>query len=49
MEKKEQLINQIEREREILNGLLGCGGEVEEIYQQSLVVDGLIEQYMQYN
>lgn len=49
MSQKEQLINRIEKEREILNGLLRCGGRVEEVYRQSLVVDALIEQYMQYH
>ena len=48
MSRKEQLINQIEEEREILNGLLCFGDKVEEAYRQSLVVDALIEQYMQY-
>ncbi|MDO4323283.1 MAG: hypothetical protein Q4C61_12220 [Lachnospiraceae bacterium] len=49
MSQKELLINQIEKEREILNGLLLCGSKVEEVYHQSLVVDELIEQYMQYD
>lgn len=45
MNRKEQLRNHIERERTILNGLLACGANVEEVYAQSCVVDALIEQY----
>ena len=45
---KEQLMKRIEEQRQILNGLLKSGGQVEEIYQQSLVVDALLEKYMQF-
>ena len=47
MKQKEQLISHIEKEREILNGLLSSGAKVEEVYRQSLIVDRLIEQYME--
>lgn len=46
MKKKEVLRNDIEREREKLNSLLAGGGKVEDAYRQSLVVDALIEQYL---
>lgn len=48
MSQKEQLINHIEEERSILDGLLKSGGKVEDIYRQSLVVDELIEQYIRF-
>lgn len=48
MTQKELLINQIEKERDVLNGLV-AGRKVEEAYRQSLVLDRLLEQYMQYN
>ncbi len=47
MNGKEQLMERIEEEREKLNGLLSEGAEAEEAYRQSLVVDQLIEQYME--
>jgi methanogenic corrinoid protein MtbC1 len=48
MSQKEQLRNQIEEERERLNAMLAGGAQVEETYRQSLVVDALIEEYMNY-
>lgn len=48
MTTKEQLMNRIEEQRRILNSLLKSGGKVEEIYHQSLVVDALLEKYMQF-
>ncbi|MCD8103591.1 MAG: Spo0E family sporulation regulatory protein-aspartic acid phosphatase [Lachnospiraceae bacterium] len=47
MTKKEQLIKQIEQERKRLNFLIGNGERTEKIYQQSQVVDRLIEQYIE--
>lgn len=47
MDPKEQLKRKIEEEREKLNQLLSGGGRVEDAYEQSLVVDRLIEQYME--
>ncbi|MDY3248849.1 MAG: Spo0E family sporulation regulatory protein-aspartic acid phosphatase [Candidatus Choladocola sp.] len=46
MSQKELLKRHIEEEREKLNLLLSGGGKVEDVYRQSVVVDRLIEQYM---
>lgn len=46
MSQKELLMKHIEEERVKLNNLLACGGRVEDAYLQSLVLDSLIEQYM---
>lgn len=46
MTSKELLMKRIEEEREKLNCLVAGGSKVEEAYRQSLVVDHLIEQYM---
>lgn len=46
MTSKELLMKRIEEEREKLNCMLAGGSRVEEAYHQSLVVDRLIEQYM---
>ena len=46
MTKKELLRKNIEMEREKLNSILAGGGKVEDAYTQSLVVDHLLEQYM---
>ena len=46
MSQKELLRKKIEEERAKLNNLVSGGGKVEEMYHQSLVVDRLIEQYM---
>ncbi len=46
MSRKELLRKNIEEERKKLNCLLEGGAEVEETYRQSLVVDRLLEQYM---
>lgn len=46
MNQKELLRNQIEEEREKLNALLAGGTCIEDAYGQSLVVDQLIERYM---
>lgn len=46
MTKKELLRKNIEMEREKLNSILAGGGKVEDAYTQSLVVDRLLEQYM---
>ncbi len=47
MNQREQLQRKIEEEREKLNELLASGGLVEEVYEQSRVIDELIEQYME--
>ncbi len=47
MKQKELLRSQIEEERRKLDDMLACGTTVEEAYGQSLVVDTLIEQYME--
>ena len=46
MSREEQLMNQIEKERKLLNGLLEKKETAEVVYRQSLVVDALIEKYM---
>lgn len=46
MSQKELLRKHIEEERIKLNGMIAGGAKVEETYQQSLVVDQLLEQYM---
>lgn len=46
MNQKEQLKRRIEEEREKLNRLLEDTAGAEQAYEQSLVVDDLIEQYM---
>lgn len=46
MTNKELLMKQIEEEREKLNCLLAGGARVEDAYHQSLLVDRLIEEYM---
>ncbi len=46
MNQKELLKKWIEEERSKLNKLVAGGGSVEETYRQSLVVDRLLEQYM---
>ncbi len=46
MNKKELLRKHIEEERIKLNRLAAGGDKMEELYRQSLVVDRLIEQYM---
>ena len=46
MDTKEQLKRKIEEEREKLNRLLEGGRKVEDAYEQSRVVDALIEQYL---
>lgn len=46
MSQKELLRKRIEEERIKLNSMVCGGGKVEETYRQSLVVDRLIEQYM---
>ena len=48
MNQKEHLIKRIEEEREKLNAMLASGSSVEETYGQSLVVDRLIEEYMDF-
>lgn len=45
MEQKELLKRKIEEEREKLNRLLAGGGRMEDVYEQSLIVDRLVEQY----
>ena len=47
MNPKEQLQRRIEEERDKLNKLLESGARVEDAYEQSRVVDELIEQYME--
>ncbi len=47
MNPKEQLKRRIEEEREKLNRLLAGGERVEDAYEQSRVVDELIERYME--
>lgn len=47
MTQKERLMKQIEHERTRLDFLIGNGGKVEEIYRQSLIVDRLVERYME--
>ncbi|MCC8046294.1 MAG: hypothetical protein LIP12_12490 [Clostridiales bacterium] len=47
MTKKEILRNHIEEERKKLNCLLGKREISEDAYQQSLLVDRLLEQYME--
>lgn len=49
MSQKELLMKHIEEERTKLNHLLAGGGKVEDVYLQSLVLDELIEQYMDCN
>lgn len=46
MSQKELLRKHIEEERIKLNGMIAGGAKVEETYRQSLVVDQLLEQYM---
>lgn len=46
MTKKELLRKNIEEERQKLNTMVENGGKVEEAYAQSLVVDRLLEQYL---
>lgn len=46
MSQKETLRKHIEEERMKLNTLVESGGKVEDLYRQSLVVDRLLEQYM---
>ena len=46
MSLREQLKNRIEEERVKLNVMIAGGGKVGDIYHQSLVLDQLIEQYM---
>lgn len=46
MMNKEQLRDKIEEERMKLNKMVVSGVTTEEIYAQSLVVDQLLEQYM---
>lgn len=46
MSQKEILKHQIEEERGRLNGLLAEGKNMEEVYEQSLILDRLIEEYM---
>lgn len=48
MTKKEQLKMKIEEERRKLNELLSRGASVEDTYLQSLVVDRLLEDYMEF-
>lgn len=47
MNLKEQLKKRIEEERVKLNVLVASGGKVEETYRQSLMIDRLLEQYME--
>lgn len=47
MNQKEQLRKRIEEERKKLNLLLARGRGSEDAYTQSLVVDRLIEKYME--
>lgn len=47
MRNKEQLRKQIEDERRKLNSLLADSSTAEAVYAQSLVVDELLEQYME--
>ncbi|MCD7885683.1 MAG: Spo0E family sporulation regulatory protein-aspartic acid phosphatase [Lachnospiraceae bacterium] len=47
MTQKERLKKQIERERTQLNFLIENGGKVEEVYRQSLIVDRLVERYLE--
>ena len=49
MNRNEQLRETIEREREKLNCMLAESGKAEEVYQQSLVVDRILEEYMDQN
>ena len=49
MNQKEQLRNQIEEERRKLNFMVAGGGKVGDVYRQSLILDRLIEQYMDCN
>lgn len=44
--KKELLKENIEEERRKLDGIITRGGSLEEIYPQSLLLDHLIEQYL---
>lgn len=46
MTKKERIRDQIEEERKKLNSLVAEKSRAEEIYAQSLLVDRLLEQYM---
>lgn len=46
MKKKEILRKKIEEERQKLNHLVTNGLKVEDVYAQSLVVDRLLEQYL---
>lgn len=46
MTEKELLRKSIEEERKKLNCLVAGGGKVEDAYAQSLIVDRLLEQYM---
>ncbi|MCD7736047.1 MAG: Spo0E family sporulation regulatory protein-aspartic acid phosphatase [Lachnospiraceae bacterium] len=47
MNKKEALKSCIEEERKKLNSLIGEKGRLEDAYRQSLLVDRLIERYME--
>ncbi len=49
MNQKEQLKNQIEEERKKLNCMIASGGKVGDIYHQSIILDLLIERYMDCN
>lgn len=46
MNQRELLRKSIEEERSRLNDLIASGAKVEETYQQSLLVDQLLEQYL---
>ena len=46
MTKKELIRKNIEEERQKLNTMVANGGKVEEAYAQRLVVDRLLEQYL---
>lgn len=49
MNQKEQLKNQIEKERRKLDYMIAGGEKVGDVYRQSLLVDRLIERYMDCN
>lgn len=46
MSQRELLRKNIEEERSKLNDLIASGASVEETYHQSLLVDRLLEQYL---
>jgi len=46
MSRKEQIRERMEEEREKLNQMAAGGGNVEETYRQSIIVDRLIERYL---